>query len=176
MDFEWRAIIMTALIPLCESLPMHKPLRRKLLLSAPALLLSTSSVFASQSSPVIEIWKSPTCGCCKDWLTYMEKNGFSVGTIHPTGNAGARKALGIPLKFGSCHTAKINGYAIEGHVPAQDVRRLLKEKPDAIGLAAPEMPIGSPGMDGPEYKGQKDRYQVLLIQKDGTATVYRQYN
>ncbi|MDZ4056277.1 MAG: DUF411 domain-containing protein, partial [Polynucleobacter sp.] len=68
------------------------------------------------------------------------------------------------------------GYAIEGHVPAQDVRRLLKEKPDAIGLAVPEMPIGSPGMDGPEYKGQKDRYQVLLIQKDGSATVYRQYN
>lgn len=152
------------------------PTRRKLLVAVPAFLMPFSGTFASSASPSIEIWKSPTCGCCKDWLEYMQKNGFTVATIHSAGNTNARKALGIPSKFGSCHTAKIDGYAIEGHVPAQDIRRLLKEKPNAIGLAVPEMPIGSPGMDGPEYKGQKDQFQVLLIQKDGTAAVYRQYN
>ncbi len=81
----------------------------------------------------------------------------------------------MPVKYGSCHTAKVDGYVIEGHVPAKEIRRLLKERPAALGLSVPEMPIGTPGMDGPEYGGQVDPYDVLLVRRDGTATVYQAY-
>lgn len=84
-------------------------------------------------------------------------------------------SLGMPVKFGSCHTARVNGYVLEGHVPASEVKTLLKERPKALGLAVPSMPVGSPGMDGPEYKGRKDPYDVLLVQTDGSASVYRSY-
>jgi len=126
------------------------------------------------SAPLVEVWKSPTCGCCKDWIAHMQANGFRV-KVNDTGNAEARARLGIADKYGSCHTATVAGYAIEGHVPASDVRRLLKERPTAIGLAAPGMPIGSPGMDGPEYKGRKDPYDVLLLQAVGGASVFQRY-
>jgi len=86
-----------------------------------------------------------------------------------------RKELGMPENFGSCHTAKVAGYVIEGHVPAKEIHRLLKEKPKALGLSVPEMPIGTPGMDGPEYGGQIDPYNVLLVQRNGSATVYQAY-
>ena len=91
------------------------------------------------------------------------------------GNDEMRKKLGMPIQFGSCHTALIGGYAIEGHVPAKEIKRLLVEKPKAIGLAVPAMPIGSPGMDGPEYGGRKDPYDVLLIGLNGKSTVYQSY-
>jgi hypothetical protein len=88
----------------------------------------------------------------------------------------ARKKLGIGIQYGSCHTALIDGYAFEGHVPSKDVDRVLKERPNIAGLAVPGMPIGSPGMDGAEYKGRKDTYDVLAIQKNGQAVVYHHYN
>jgi len=81
----------------------------------------------------------------------------------------------MPAQYGSCHTARIGSYTIEGHVPAREIRRLLKEKPVAVGLSVPAMPIGSPGMDGPEYGGRKDPYDVLLIKQDGSATSYQSY-
>lgn len=124
--------------------------------------------------PRVEVWKSPTCGCCKDWVAHLEDNGFIVKTVD-TGNHDMRARLGMPMKYGSCHTALADGYVLEGHVPASEVRRLLKERPQALGLAVPVMPIGSPGMDGPEYKGRKDPYDVLLVQRDGAASVYRSY-
>lgn len=127
-----------------------------------------------ESAPQVEVWKSPTCGCCKDWIAYMQANGFRVKT-HDTGNTAARARLKIAERYGSCHTAVVDGYAIEGHVPASEIRRLLKERPAAIGLAVPGMPIGSPGMDGPEYRGRKDAYDVLLLRADGSASVYRRY-
>ena len=105
----------------------------------------------------------------------MQDHGFRV-TVNDSGNTNARARVGIPQKLGSCHTAVVAGYAIEGHVPAGDIRRLLSEKPKAIGLAVPGMPIGSPGMDGPEYGGRKDAYEVLLVQHDGTTSVYRRYS
>lgn len=86
-----------------------------------------------------------------------------------------RAQLGIPVELGSCHTAWVAGYAIEGHVPVQEIRRLLREKPKAVGLAVPGMVIGSPGMDGPLYKGRKDAYAVLLIQRGGQTSVYQKY-
>jgi hypothetical protein len=123
-------------------------------------------------SPLVEVWKSPTCGCCKDWIAHLEANGFRT-QVHETGNTAMRARLGIAEKYGSCHTARVGGYAIEGHVPAADIRRLLQQAPKATGLAVPGMPVGSPGMDGPAYKGRRDPYDVLLIAKDGSASVFQ---
>ena len=122
----------------------------------------------------VEVWKSPTCGCCNDWIAHLEANGFSV-TSYDEGGTEAMIRLGMPFKYGSCHTAEIEGYAIEGHVPAREIYRLLEERPEAIGLSVPAMPRGSPGMDGPMYGGVQDPYDVLLIKRDGEATVFQSY-
>nr|WP_246434822.1 DUF411 domain-containing protein [Quisquiliibacterium transsilvanicum] len=129
------------------------------------------SAWAQQSPAQIDVWKSPSCGCCKDWIAHMEAAGFRVA-VHESGNAAMRERLGIPLELGSCHTARVAGYALEGHVPAADVRRLLRDRPQAVGLAVPGMPIGSPGMDGPEYGGRRDPYDVLLVAKGGGTRVF----
>jgi hypothetical protein len=150
--------------------------RRTLSLGLVFGLLPIKHVVASTAKPVIEVWKSPTCGCCHDWLNHMTSNGYIIGKVHDDGNDIARKKLGIGIQYGSCHTALINGYAFEGHVPAKDVDRVLKEKPNIAGLAVPGMPIGSPGMDGTEYKGKKDSFDVLAIQKNGQAVIYHHYN
>lgn len=122
----------------------------------------------------IEVWKSPTCGCCDDWITYLEANGFSV-TSYNEGAVEAMERLGMPTRYGSCHTASIQGYAVEGHVPVREILRLLDEKPDAVGISVPGMPRGSPGMDGPAYGNVEDPYDVLLIGHDGAATVFQSY-
>lgn len=126
------------------------------------------------ASPLIEIWKDPACWCCQDWIKHMQSSGFAV-TVHHGGNTDVRARLGMPAKYGSCHTAKVAGYVLEGHVPAREVHRLLRDKPKALGLAVPGMPIGSPGMDGPQYNGRKEAYQVLLVSADGSASTYGTY-
>ena len=128
----------------------------------------------AQGKPLVEVWKSPTCGCCKDWVAHLEANGFAV-KVNEVGNAAMRARLGIPDALGSCHTALVGSYAIEGHVPARDIRRLLAERPSAVGLAVPGMPIGSPGMDGPAYGGRRDRFDVLLLRKDGSTAVFARH-
>ncbi len=148
--------------------------RRRFGLAGIAALLAPGWAAAQAPSVHVEVWKSPTCGCCKDWITHMEKSGFRF-TVHEVGNTAMRQRMKVPMALGSCHTAVIGRYAIEGHVPARDVQRLLKEKPDAIGLTVPGMPVGSPGMDGPEYGGRKDPYDVLLIAMDGSTRVFSSY-
>ena len=143
-------------------------------LSALALPFAARSQVRAEA-PLVEVWKSPTCGCCKDWITHLEANGFRT-RVHDTGNTAVRARLGVDLKYGSCHTARVGGYAIEGHVPAADIERLLKESPLAVGLAVPGMPVGSPGMDGPAYGGRREPYEVLLIAKDGSATVFQTHH
>ncbi len=145
--------------------------RRNLL--AAALLLPVTQAWAVNRSRM-DVWKDPSCGCCKDWVTHLEQSGFEVH-VNETGNGAARTRLGIPARLGSCHTASIQGYAIEGHVPAKEIMRMLREKPKALGLAVPGMPVGSPGMDGAIYNGRKDPYDVLLVLKDGSTTVYQTY-
>ncbi len=151
-------------------------LRRKLLgsLALSPVALSLLPGNASAKDLPIKVFKSPTCGCCNDWITHLEENGFSVMAFND-GNSDARKRLGMPARFGSCHTGEINGYAIEGHVPAKEIYRLLDERPDAVGLSVPAMPRGTPGMDGPIYGGIVDPYDVLLIGTDGEATVFQSY-
>ena len=119
----------------------------------------------------IEVWTGPSCSCCHDWIKHLQENGFDVAT-HDGGNADARTRLGMPVNFGSCHSAEVEGFAIEGHVSAGEIKRLLSERPDAVGLAVPSMPLGSPGMDGPAYGGARTPYDVLLIQRDGSAVVF----
>ena len=123
---------------------------------------------------LIEVWTGPSCSCCHEWIKHLSENGFTVQS-HDGGNTAARARLGMPVRYGSCHTAEIAGYAIEGHVPAREIHRLIDEQPDAVGLSVPAMPRGSPGMDGPEYRGIVDPYDVLLIGRDGSAQVYQSY-
>jgi hypothetical protein len=143
----------------------HKPQLRSLLL---VFLASAGSAWAQAALPDVEVFKSPYCGCCAEWVKHMRENGFQVTTHDVNDVPAARKQLGMPNALGSCHTAKIGGYVVEGHVPAADIRRLLKEKPKAIGLAAPGMPIGSPGME----TGKPVPYDTLLVQTDGSTRVF----
>lgn len=122
----------------------------------------------------VEVWKDASCGCCGDWIAHMEQNGFKV-TTHDTGNNAVRARLGLTARLGSCHTALVGGYLVEGHVHADEVHRLLRDKPAALGLAVPGMPIGSPGMDGPVYGGRRDAYDTLLVLRDGSTRVFRRH-
>ncbi len=129
---------------------------------------------ARAAARTIEVWTGPACACCHDWIDHLRANGFEV-TTHDGGNTPARARLGMPVDYGSCHTGEVAGYAIEGHVPAREIERLLDERPNAIGLSVPSMPRGSPGMDGPAYGNVRDPYDVLLVLRNGSATVYRSY-
>jgi hypothetical protein len=148
--------------------------RRNLLLALAALPFA--SLAQQPAKVLVEVWKDPNCGCCKDWVKHLETNGFAV-KVNDTGNNAMRAKLGIPVKLGSCHTALVGGYAVEGHVPAADIRRLLKDKPKAVGLSVPGMPVGSPGMDGAVYGNRRDPYDVVLVlDKDGNTRVFSSYN
>lgn len=131
-----------------------------------------TTAWADPAAPVVDVYKSPTCGCCTKWIDHLKANGFEVRS-HDTADVAQHKArLGVPPVYESCHTAVVGGYVVEGHVPARDIRRLLKEKPQARGLAVPGMPIGSPGM---EQGSQKDRYEVILLDERGAPRVYSRY-
>lgn len=138
------------------------------------LLLAAAPWPARAGAPTVEVWKSPTCGCCGDWIRHLESEGFAV-RVNDTGNTAVRERLGIPLALGSCHTALVGGYVIEGHVPAREIKRLLAERPRALGLAVPGMPLGSPGMDGPAYGGRRTPHDVLLVRAGGATSVYQAY-
>lgn len=134
-----------------------------------ALLWASPAVTATENS--VEVWKSVTCKCCINWVKHLEANGFAVtvNAADPSMLDRIRRQSGIGEKLAACHTAKIGGYVIEGHVPAPDIKRLVAEQPDALGLAVPGMPVGSPGM---EQGAETEAYDVLLIKKDGTTEVF----
>jgi hypothetical protein len=125
---------------------------------------------ASARMQQMVVYKSPTCGCCGAWVDHMRAAGFQVevretDNLHPI-----KERVGVPLGKGSCHTAEIGGYFIEGHVPAEDVKRLLAQKPDAKGLVLPGMPAGSPGMELPD--GRTEPYTVELVHRDGSTGAF----
>lgn len=135
-----------------------------------AILGATGSAMA-QAMPVVDMYKSAQCGCCNSWADHLQKNGFTV-ILHDVDDVTAeRKRLGMPNQFGSCHTARVGQYLVEGHVPAADIKRLLKKHPRAIGLAVPSMPPGSPGMEG----AHSVSYDTLLVGKDGHPTVFARH-
>jgi hypothetical protein len=119
----------------------------------------------------LDVYKSPTCGCCTKWMDHLAENGFTSTSHHPSGLSDLKRELGVPLRYGSCHTGvSRNGYVFEGHVPARYITQFLDDPPaGALGLTVPAMPVGSPGM---EYKDQFAPYDVLLLKKDGTVEVY----
>lgn len=152
-------------------------MKRRFLLQALAGAATMAAMLPAAQSQMfteVEVWKDPNCGCCQDWVKHLEANGFKV-RVNDVGNEAARTRLGMPPALGSCHTAVVGGYVIEGHVPARDIRRLLKAKPQALGLAVPGMPVGSPGMDGAIYGKRRDPHDVLLVQRDGRTAVYQSY-
>jgi len=144
---------------------------RKIAILLATLTLGTSGASLAQTAVTVELYKSPYCGCCGKWAEHITKAGFTVKTHEVDDVPGTRKKLGMPEKLGSCHTAKVGNYLLEGHVPAADIKRLLKEKPKALGLAVPGMPAGSPGMDIPN----SPPYETLLVQNDGSTRVFAKH-
>jgi hypothetical protein len=142
--------------------------RRHILFASAALLLAGPAAAARQ---VVEVYKSATCGCCSKWIEHLRAKGFEVNSHDVDDIAASRARLGVPETLGSCHTAQVAGYLIEGHVPADDINRLLKTQPKAAGLAVPGMPRGSPGMES----DVRDPYDVLLFQPNGRFVVYQRY-
>jgi hypothetical protein len=156
---------------------MKKDLRKTLVLGAAlcALLLTTGAATPPASSspkaPTITVYKDPSCGCCKNWIEHLIKHGYHVDAKDTPNMSEIKHTLGVPDGLTACHTAVVNGYLIEGHVPAADIARLLREKPKVAGLAVPGMPMGSPGMEG----SQKQHYQVLSFDKNGKTKVFASY-
>lgn len=135
---------------------------------AAAVLLGLP-MLASAATGTIEVYKTATCGCCEAWVKHLRDNGLKVNAHDVADPSVTREKMGIADRLGSCHTAVVGGYAIEGHVPAAEIKRLLAAKPKARGLSVPGMPVGSPGMEGQVHMP----YDVLLVRSDGTTTVYK---
>ena len=148
--------------------------RRTLLHAGIALVVLRVLPVSAQGSPSVHVVKDPDCPCCKAWIGHLRDNGFPVSFEERSAEAleAYKRERGIPADLVSCHTATVEGYTLEGHVPAADIRRLLAERPEAIGLAVPGMPYGSPGM-GPE--SEREAFDVMLIAKDGSATTFTSY-
>ena len=135
------------------------------------LALLAPTAWAATALPTVTVYKSPSCGCCGKWVEHMKASGFSVVT-HDTDDVATHKArLGVPLGMGSCHTAEVSGYLVEGHVPASDVKRLLAEKSRAKGLVSPGMPQSAPGMDIPGNAP----YEILLVGNDGKTSTFARH-
>jgi hypothetical protein len=137
-----------------------------------AVLTLFGAVAARQkpAGPLVEVFKTPTCGCCSKWVEHMRASGFTVRTTDLDDISEIKKSRGVPDGVQSCHTAVVNGYVVEGHVPAADVHKLLKEKPAVAGIAVGGMPMGSPGMEVPGMKAQP--YNVMSFDKGGATRVF----
>lgn len=137
-----------------------------------SLILIVSLGWAGEKPVEVTVAKNPGCGCCSKWVNYMKNNGFDVRVDTTNSVVFYKSKYKISRELSSCHTAVVEGYVIEGHVPAEDIRRLLKEKPDIRGLTVPGMVVGSPGM---EQGNRKNSYDVLAIKKDGSTYIYHSY-
>ena len=132
------------------------------------LLCLWAALPAAATAQTVTVYKTPSCGCCKLWVNHLRDAGFEI-QAHDLGDVTPHKQrLGVPPRLASCHTAEVEGYAIEGHVPAEDVRRLLTTRPDVAGLSVPGMPMGSPGMEF----GPPQPYDVIAFQRDGSMSVF----
>lgn len=140
-------------------------------IAATLFCLGSAAALAAPDA-VVDMYKNANCGCCDKWAEHMERNGFKVRTHEVPDASEYRARAGMPAAHGSCHTAMVGGYAIEGHVPAADVKRLLRQRPKAIGIAVPGMPMGSPGM---EQGGIRQAYDVLLVKRGGDTEVFARH-
>lgn len=147
-------------------------MKRRIVLKGALVGLLSLHLYAQAALPTIDVYKSAVCGCCSKWVEHLRASGFQVKAHDVANPSDYRQKLGMPDALGSCHTAVVQGYAIEGHVPAQEIKRLLAERREAKGLAVPSMPLGSPGMEG----DRRDPYDVFLVHKNGRQSVYRHYS
>jgi hypothetical protein len=145
--------------------------RRRILTMLAAAPLALVSMRAQSAAPAVSMFKLTDCGCCDLWAGHLRKNGFAVSVRAVPNLTAVRVQYGIPNIFGTCHTALVEGYAIEGHVPAADIQRLLRSKLKVAGLAVPGMPAGSPGMEGP----RSEPYDVLTFDRSGATRIYARY-
>ncbi|HRQ48018.1 MAG TPA: DUF411 domain-containing protein [Rhodocyclaceae bacterium] len=141
---------------------------RRLAASVAFLAAFGTGTVAADGEEVV-MYKDPNCGCCGKWAEHMRDNGFSVKEISTSEMSLVKSEAGVPRALGSCHTATVDGYVVEGHVPASDVKRLLAERPAVVGISAPGMPLGSPGMEGPY---EAERYDVVSFDKGGKVEVF----
>ena len=133
-------------------------------------LTGCSPTTAEPALPLVKVTKNPTCGCCKIWVERLRDAGFQVEVDDVDNLNAVKQRVGLPYGMGSCHTAEVDGYFVEGHVPVDDIKRLLRERPQAKGIAVPGMPVGSPGMEVPS--GEVQPYDVILVGRDGGTSVY----
>lgn len=145
-------------------------MRNIILLVSIALL---GAACTGNSGPEITVYKSATCGCCKKWIAHLEDNNFQVNAVNVANVNQYKQEYGVSRELASCHTAIVDGYVIEGHVPAADIQKLLTEKPKVKGLSVPGMPVGSPGM---EQGNRKDPYNVVSFDEAGNKKVFNSYN
>ena len=148
--------------------------RQLLILASSSILAAPLAALGDGTSPDIHVVKNPQCGCCNAWIRILTDNGFNVTAEDRSGSLLTEFKIesGVPKDMMSCHTAKVDGYFIEGHVPSSDIKRLIADRPDALGLAVPAMPYGSPGM-GPE--DEREAFDVFIINSNGTAEVFQHY-
>ncbi len=138
------------------------------LLGAAGLYLFSPADVAAKDE--VLVYKSASCGCCGGWVDHLRQNGFSVKVVNAADMTRIKRSLGVPASMDSCHTGIIDGYLVEGHVPAADIRKLLTDRPAADGIAVPGMPIGSPGMEVPGEN--PDQYDVVLFGKNGKSSLF----
>ena len=150
-----------------DTLTRLRPIRLAVLMCA---ALSFGAAQAAEEDVVM--YKDPNCGCCGQWAEHLRTNGFSVQEVATRDMAAIKREAGLPPELASCHTARVGGYVVEGHVPAADIRRLLAERPPVVGLSAPGMPLGSPGMEGPH---PSESYRVLSFEADGRTRVFAEH-
>lgn len=141
------------------------------LIAAVAVAFLTLGFALNADEKKVMVYKTPTCGCCSKWMDHLEANGFKVDSKNLPNLNSVKRMNGVPTQLSSCHTAIVGGYFVEGHVPAEDVKRLLEERPDVAGIAVPRMPEGSPGMEGPN----PEPYSVLAVKKDGSIEVFARH-
>jgi hypothetical protein len=144
----------------------------KLLLVMLAITLAACTPKSGPAKATVEVWKSATCQCCSKWVQHLRDSGFNVSVYDENDLDALKTRFGVPPALASCHTARVDGYTIEGHVPAEDIRRLLADKPTIKGLAVPGMPIGAPGMEAGD---QKEVYDVVTIPSSGEPAVYAEH-
>lgn len=140
---------------------------------SPTPTADRADVAPRNAGKIIEVHRSPTCGCCEDWIAHLENHGYDTRVKNSQNMSAVKSQHHVPSSLQSCHTAVINGYVIEGHVPVAEIERLLAEQPDITGLAVPGMPLGSPGMDSPGAGTQP--YDVIAFDEAGNATVFAGY-
>ena len=140
----------------------------------PALLAFGLNVHAEEAAkpPEMTVYRSPTCGCCGKWIEHVKSHNISIKDVISDDMDAIKQKYGVPEKLASCHTAVIDGYVVEGHVPAEDIYKLMHDKPKVVGISAPGMPMGSPGM---EMGGRQDHFQVVSFDKDGNVAVFAEH-